>query len=101
MRAEESLGVSQVRATLAMVQPGPAIGVLNPMPGALGITTWQASSAAVGPGVGERSDHVEEVGERPGEAVAEEDRRRVGVRRADMNEVDGLSVDLGEKVPGP
>ena len=54
--------------------------------------------AAVRLGVGERADHVEELGERARVGVQEQQRRRVLERRADVDEVDGLAVDLGQEV---
>ena len=49
--------------------------------------------AAVGGRIGERPDHLEELDDRPGPAVRDDERQRVGVRRADVEEVDAEPVD--------
>ena len=50
---------------------------------------------AVGGRVGERPDEVDELGERSGPAVDEQQRHGVRFRRFHVQEVDGLAVDLG------
>jgi hypothetical protein len=52
--------------------------------------------AAVRDRIGERPDHVEEVDDRPGVAVQQEQRRRILLGRRHVDEVHGLPVDLGE-----
>ena len=54
--------------------------------------------AAVRHRVGQRADHVEELGERARVGVQEQQRRGVRLGRADVDEVDGLAVDLGDEV---
>ena len=49
----------------------------------------------------QRLDHVEELRHRTGPAVRHEQRRRVGVVGAGVDEVDLLAVDLGERVRPP
>jgi hypothetical protein len=44
---------------------------------------------------GQGADHVEELEDRTGPAVGEDQRQRVGVGRPDVQEVDVLAVDLG------
>jgi hypothetical protein len=46
----------------------------------------------------QRLDHVEELQERAGPAVGEDQRERVRFRGPDVDEVDGLAVDLGGEV---
>jgi hypothetical protein len=46
----------------------------------------------------QRLDHVEELQERTGPAVGEDQRERVRFRRPDVDEVDVLAVDLGGEV---
>ena len=48
--------------------------------------------------VGERPDHVEELDERARPAVREDERERVGLGRARVEEVHAGAVDLGEEV---
>jgi hypothetical protein len=45
--------------------------------------------------VAQRPDHVEELDHRAGPAVSEDQREGVRLRRADVQEVDVLAVDLG------
>ena len=49
--------------------------------------------AAVGAGIGQRADDVEELDDRAGPAVGEDQRHRVGFGRTDVQEVDVLPVD--------
>jgi hypothetical protein len=51
---------------------------------------------AVRPGIAERTDHVEVLGDRTRPAVAEYQRQRLGFRGADMQEVHGGAVDRGQ-----
>ena len=75
-----------------MLKPKPGIDGTDDVEGVLG-------PAAVRDRVGQRADHVEEVGERARVGVREQQRRRVlGRRGADVHEVDGLPVDLGQEV---
>ena len=55
-------------------------------------------AATVRDRVDERADHVEEVDERAGVGVDQQQRRRVGLLGRDVDEVDGLAVDLGQVV---
>ena len=55
-------------------------------------------AAAVRDRVDERSDQVEEVDERARVGVDQQQRRRVGFLGRDVDEVDGLVVDLGQVV---
>jgi hypothetical protein len=48
--------------------------------------------------IGQRPDHVQEVGERAGVAVREQQRRRARLGRRHVQEVHGLPVDLGQVV---
>jgi hypothetical protein len=45
--------------------------------------------------VDQRLDHVQEFGDRAGEAVGDQQRLRVGLVGADVQEVDALAVDFG------
>ncbi len=54
--------------------------------------------AAVGGRVGERPDHVEHLDDRAGPAVRDDQRQRVLVRRAHVDEVDVEAVDLGDEL---
>ena len=54
--------------------------------------------AAVGDRVGQRPDHVQELGERAGVGVQEQQRGRLRLGGADVHEVDRLAVDLGDEV---
>ena len=54
--------------------------------------------AAVGDRVGQRLDHVEEVQDRARVGVREQQRPRVRDLGTDVDEVDGLPVDLGQEV---
>ena len=67
---------------------------------ATGATTWNASAAlaAVRLRVGQPRDDVEELDDRAGPAVREEQRQRVRVRRARVDEVDRLAVDARAEV---
>jgi hypothetical protein len=57
--------------------------------------------AAVGGGIGERAEDVEEFDEGAGPAVGQEERGRVGIRRADVEEVEALTGGGGQEVrPG-
>ncbi len=51
--------------------------------------------AAVGPGVGERADHLGELGEGAGPAVGQDQRQGVRLGRPDVQEVHVRAVDLG------
>src|SRR4029453_17993467 len=57
--------------------------------------------AAVGGGVGERADDVQELHDRAGPAVGEEQRQGVGFGGADVEEVDVLPVDGGDELGEP
>ena len=74
-------------------QPGSDVGPENPYPGSDGTTTWKASAGSPWPGVGQGTDHVEELDDRSGPSVHEHQGQRIGVRRLDVHEVDPLSVD--------
>ena len=50
--------------------------------------------AAVGARIGQRTDHLGELDRRAGPAVREDQRQGVGLRRAYVEEVDRLPVDL-------
>ena len=52
----------------------------------------------MGGGVGERLDDLELLDERARPAVGDDDRQRVLVLRADVDEVDVEPVDLGQEV---
>jgi hypothetical protein len=54
--------------------------------------------AAVAPGVGERADDPQELHRRARPAVGDQQRQRVGLERADMQEVDRLPVDDGDEL---
>ena len=54
--------------------------------------------SAVGDRVGQRLDHVEELQERARVGVREQQRLRVRDLGTDVDEVDGLPVDLGQEV---
>ena len=54
-------------------------------------------AAAVRHRVDQRVDHVEEVEQRARVGVREQQRRGVLVRRADVEEVEALAVDLGHE----
>jgi hypothetical protein len=49
--------------------------------------------APVGGRIGERPDHFEELDDRPGPAVRDDERQRLGVRREDVEEVDAEPID--------
>jgi hypothetical protein len=51
--------------------------------------------AAVGARVGERADDLQELHDRAGPAVGEDQGQRVRLRRADVHEVDGVPGELG------
>ena len=51
--------------------------------------------AAVGDGIGQRREQVEELEHRARPAVGEDQRHRLGLRRAQVDEVDLEPVDLG------
>ena len=72
----------------------------NPYPGIEGITTWKASDAlppcAVGSVSGPMSFSCSTT--EPGPAVADDQRKRVLVLRANVDEVDVQPVDLGDEV---
>ena len=72
--------------------------MLKPKPGQGGDDDGEGvfRSAAVGDRVDQRADQVEEVDEAARVGVHEEERGRVRLRRGDVQEVDGLPVDLGE-----
>ena len=55
-------------------------------------------AAAVGGGVGERVDDRQQLDDRAGPPVGDDDRQRVLVFRADVDEVDVQPVDLGHEV---
>jgi hypothetical protein len=48
--------------------------------------------------VGERADRPEKLDHRAGPAVGHDQRQRVLVRRADVNEVNGHAIDLGREL---
>ena len=78
-----------------------AVGLAeNPWPGSEGITRWNASAAlaAVRRGIGERLDDLQLLDDRAGPAVRDDQRQRVLVLRADVDEVDVEPVDLGHEV---
>jgi hypothetical protein len=54
--------------------------------------------AAVGAGVGERPDHVEELDDRARPPVGEHDRQSIGLGRSHVQEVDVLPVDGGDEL---
>ena len=54
-----------------------------------------ARVATVSTGVGKRTDHLQELHRRARPAVGKDQREGVRLRRAHMQEVDGLTVDLG------
>ena len=54
--------------------------------------------AAVGARVGQWPDDLDELRDRTGIAVADDQRQRIGLGRADVEEVDGLTVDLGREL---
>ena len=51
--------------------------------------------------LGERLDHLAELDNRPGPAVGDHQRQRIGVGAALMNEVNVQSVDLGDELIEP
>jgi hypothetical protein len=51
--------------------------------------------------VDQRSDQLQELGHRAGEAVRDQQRLRVGPLGADVQEVDALAVDLGDELGVP
>ena len=53
---------------------------------------------AAGPPVGERLEHVEELHDRAGPPVGQQQRQRALVGRAGVDEVEALAVDLGRQV---
>jgi hypothetical protein len=54
--------------------------------------------AAVGGGVGERAEDVEELDDRAGPAVGDDERQRLGLGGAYVHEVDVLAVDDGREL---
>src|SRR3712207_5171345 len=48
--------------------------------------------------IGQRTDHLEEFHGRAGPAVGEDQRQRIRLRRADVQEVDVLAVDVGDEL---
>ena len=54
--------------------------------------------AAVRGGIGERAEHLEELHDRARPAVGHDERERIGMRRADVEEVDTEPVDLGPEL---
>ena len=69
----------------------------KPWPGSDGITRWKARLGRV-PWVGQRLDDLQLLEDRSGPAVRDDQRQRVLVRRADVDEVDVEPVDLGDEV---
>ena len=53
---------------------------------------------AVSARVGQRADDVEVLDDRAWPAVREDEREGVGLGRADVQEMDGLPVDLGREL---
>ena len=81
-------------------QPG-AVGLPEkPWPGSEGITRSKASAAlaAVRRGIGQRPDDLQLLDDRAGPAVRDDQRQRVRVLRADVDEVDVEPVDLGDEL---
>lgn len=68
----------------------------NPKPGIDGTTTSKASriSPVVSSGAGERTDQIEELDDRAGPAVGQQQRQGVRLRRPHMDEMHVLLVDL-------
>ena len=71
----------------------------NPCPGSDGITRWKASDAlaAVRGRVGQRLDDLQLLDDRARPAVRDDQRQRVLVLGADVQEVNVQPVDLGQK----
>lgn len=57
--------------------------------------------AAVGTGIAQRTDQVDELGDRDGVAVGDDQRQRVGLRRPHVQEVDRLTVDRRHELREP
>ena len=77
-------------------QPGSAGASLHPYPGSDGATTWKASAGSPpwAAGIGERTEHVEELDHRARPAVREHEREGVGLGGAHVQRVDAEPVDL-------
>ena len=78
-----------------IVQPAALSGVEKAYPGRDGATTWKAWPAA---GLVKRLDQGQELGDRAGEAVRDQQRLRAGPTGPDVQEVDSLAVDLGAEL---
>ncbi len=93
---------SKARAVRAMSQPWLVSGVENPKPGIDGATTWNAGAGPTPDGdaraFGEHRRDARELDERRRVAVAEQQRHGRVVRRAHVQPVDRLAVDLGEEL---
>jgi hypothetical protein len=103
--------VSPLRHVLRIAQPrhqhGPGSGDALHAPAGLGGLAGKAvagkcrahqvegvlRNAAMRGGVGQRLDHLEELGDRPRPAVAHHQRQRIGMLRAHVEEVDVDAVD--------
>ena len=57
--------------------------------------------AAVGPRIGQRTDEVDELGDRARIPVGDDERQRIRLGRADVQEVDRLAIDRGGELGEP
>ena len=94
------ISTTQARAMRAGSQPVVVGLAENPWPGSEGITRWKASAAlrAVRGGIGERLDDLQLLDDRARPPVRDDQRQRVLVLGADVDEVDVQPVDLGHEV---